>query len=47
MHVITETIPEIEEKIGKKSDFRCRPPKTDFGYLIYTPKKHKKKKVVF
>ena len=21
-----------------KSDFRCRPPKTDFRFLIYTPK---------
>ena len=25
-------------KIRKKSVFRCRPPKTDFRFLIYTPK---------
>ena len=24
-------------KIGKKSDFRCRPPKMDFRFLIYAP----------
>ena len=25
-------------KISQKSVFRCRPPKTDFRFLIYTPK---------
>ena len=24
-------------KIRKKSFFRCRPPKTDFRFVIYTP----------
>ena len=26
------------QKIGNKSVFRCRPPKTDFRFLIYTPR---------
>ena len=34
-------------KIVKKSDFRCRPPKTDFRFLIYTPKKTYLKKIPF
>ena len=35
-------------KMGKKSDFRCRPPKTDFRFLIYTPKNiFKEKNTIF
>ena len=26
------------QKIGKKSDFRCRTPKTNFRFSMYTPK---------
>ena len=30
----------------KKSDFRCRLPKTDFRFLIYTPKNIYLKKIL-
>ena len=29
---------KISKKSEKKSDFRCRPPKTDFRFLMYTSK---------
>ena len=35
------------QKIGKKSDFRCRPPKTDSRFLIYAPKHIYLKKIPF
>ena len=35
------------QKIRKKLDFQCRPPKTDFRFLIYTPKNIYLKKIPF